>query len=90
MIAALGLPVRRRPMLAIGTALLLAFLLAALLAPWIAPFDPIAQDGSIRLQPPSLAHPFGTDNFGRDVLSRVIWAPGSICRSQCWGCSFPS
>jgi peptide/nickel transport system permease protein len=88
-IAALGLPVRRRPMLAIGTALLLAFLLAALLAPWIAPFDPIAQDGSIRLQPPSLAHPFGTDNFGRDVLSRVIWGARIDLQIAVLGVLFP-
>ncbi|WP_374369851.1 ABC transporter permease [Dongia sp.] len=50
----------------------LIFLLA-ILAPLVAPFDPIAQDISIKLQPPSLAHLFGTDNFGRDIFSRVIW-----------------
>jgi len=46
--------------------------LVALLAPLLAPYDPIAQDMSARLQGPSLAHLFGTDNFGRDILSRVI------------------
>lgn len=50
----------------------LIFLLA-LFAPLVAPFDPIAQDISVKLQPPSLAHLFGTDNFGRDIFSRVIW-----------------
>jgi peptide/nickel transport system permease protein len=38
-----------------------------------APYDPLAFDYSAIMQPPSAAHPFGTDNFGRDVLSRVIW-----------------
>jgi peptide/nickel transport system permease protein len=45
------------------------------LFPWIvAPFDPTAFDYTAIMQPPSLVHPFGTDNFGRDVLSRVIHA----------------
>ena len=46
--------------------------LIALLADWIAPYDPLAQDVLARLKGPSLAHWFGTDQFGRDVLSRVI------------------
>ncbi|KAA9000657.1 ABC transporter permease [Affinibrenneria salicis] len=45
----------------------------ALLAPWVAPFDPIAQDAGASLLPPGAAHLFGTDNFGRDIFSRVIW-----------------
>jgi peptide/nickel transport system permease protein len=56
-----------------GLALLGFWVVVALAAPLIAPFDPIAQDISRALLPPSLEHPFGTDNFGRDVLSRVIW-----------------
>jgi len=63
----------RQPILAIGAAVLIVFVLAALLAPYIAPYDPILQNADVRLQGPSWAHPFGTDNFGRDVLSRVIW-----------------
>lgn len=43
-----------------------------LLTPWIAPYDPAAQVLTDRLQAPSAAHLFGTDNFGRDVLSRVM------------------
>ena len=57
----------------IGVGLTLGWIVLALFAPWIAPYDPIAQDVSNALSGPSLAHPFGTDNFGRDVLSRVIW-----------------
>ena len=53
--------------------MLLVWILVALLSPWIAPFDPVAQDASVTLSPPSFAHPFGTDNFGRDILSRVMW-----------------
>jgi peptide/nickel transport system permease protein len=48
------------------------WLLLALLAGVVAPYDPDAHDLQAFLQPPSWAHPFGTDNFGRDVLSRVI------------------
>jgi peptide/nickel transport system permease protein len=44
----------------------------AVLAPWISPSDPLAQSRADRFAPPSLTHPFGTDEFGRDILSRVI------------------
>ncbi|MGE7273813.1 nickel transporter permease [Brevibacillus panacihumi] len=44
----------------------------ALLAPWVAPYDPIEQNMQIMLEGPSLNHPFGTDEFGRDILSRII------------------
>ncbi len=56
----------------IGSALILAFLAMALAAPLLAPYDPLAQDLSQRLQSPSSAHWLGTDDFGRDVLSRVL------------------
>ncbi len=59
--------------LRIGIALVLFWVVLALFAPLIAPYDPIEQDIRRALQPPSLDHPFGTDNFGRDILSRVIW-----------------
>ena len=52
--------------------LVIALLLAAVFAEWICPYDPNGQDLSIALQPPSPAHPFGTDRYGRDMLSRVI------------------
>ncbi len=58
---------------AVGGVLLLGFLLVAIAAPLAAPRDPFDQNLYERLQPPSLAHPFGTDDFGRDVLSRVIY-----------------
>lgn len=60
--------------LLVGAALLLIITLASLLAPWISPYDPIDQELTNTLKPPSLAHPFGTDNFGRDIFSRVLHA----------------
>jgi peptide/nickel transport system permease protein len=59
--------------LTLGGGILLFFLLLAISAPIVAPYDPIFQNADMRLQAPSLLHPFGTDNFGRDILSRVIW-----------------
>jgi peptide/nickel transport system permease protein len=57
----------------IGIILIAVLLLTAALAPWIAPYDPIAQDINQRLLPPSPAHWLGTDGFGRDLLSRIIY-----------------
>jgi peptide/nickel transport system permease protein len=57
----------------VGLSIVAVFVLMALLAPWISPHDPIATSwGAIR-KAPSAAHWFGTDDIGRDVLSRVIW-----------------
>jgi len=57
----------------IGSLLVLAFLGVAFTAPWLAPHDPLAQNLAQRLEAPSAQHVFGTDDFGRDVFSRVIW-----------------
>lgn len=57
----------------IGVIICLLWIVLAILAPVIAPYDPIAQDITARLQTPSAAHWFGTDNFGRDIFSRVIY-----------------
>ena len=57
----------------LGVIICLAWILAAILAPVIAPYDPIVQDLGVRLNPPSGDHWFGTDNFGRDIFSRVIY-----------------
>ncbi len=59
--------------LSLGLGLVAAWFVVALLAPWIAPYGPDVHDLQATLQPPGLAHPLGTDNFGRDMLSRVIW-----------------
>jgi len=64
---------RRLTTLTIGAALAVLLVLAALFAPWLAPFDPNIQHIEIRLLPPSSTHWLGTDGFGRDLLSRVIF-----------------
>lgn len=65
-------PFIARPVALAGLGILLATLLAAGFAPWLAPYDPYAIDPMIRLTPPNAIHWFGTDQFGRDTLSRVI------------------
>jgi peptide/nickel transport system permease protein len=57
----------------VGACLMLILVLDALAAPWVAPFDPLKVDMLSALQPPDAVHLFGTDQSGRDVLSRVIW-----------------
>ena len=57
----------------LGTIICVFWVLASIFAPWLAPYDPIAQDLTVKLQAPSTAHLFGTDNFGRDILSRVLY-----------------
>ena len=63
----------RRPPALIGAMVVLLYLLLALGAPWIAPDDPLRTDWSQTRKAPSAAHLFGTDDLGRDVLSRVIY-----------------
>ena len=55
-----------------GFVIILCIAACALFAPWVAPADPNEIDPLARLSPPGAAHPFGTDHFGRDTLSRVI------------------
>jgi peptide/nickel transport system permease protein len=64
--------VRSRNLL-IGLGVMLALVLLAALAPLLTPYEPQEQNYDLTLQPPSLPHPFGTDNFGRDILTRVIY-----------------
>jgi peptide/nickel transport system permease protein len=56
-----------------GFAIACLLIVVALLAPWISPCDPAAQHLAARLEPPSLSHWMGTDELGRDILSRVIY-----------------
>ena len=65
---------RNNPTSLVGLAIFLAVILAAVFAPWIWPVDPLEQDVVERLVGPSLAHPLGTDSFGRDVLARLLHA----------------
>jgi peptide/nickel transport system permease protein len=71
-----GQPLRRLlrdPMGLLGLILVAAFVAMALFAPWAAPYDPLKIDVANKLKPPSMAHWAGTDQLGRDTLSRLIW-----------------
>ena len=73
--AALARPTRRLPVaLLAGGGILALFLLCAAMPGHLAPYNPTTFDFRALMKPPTLQHPFGTDNFGRDVLSRTIWA----------------
>lgn len=62
------------PLLTVGLLALLAIVLAVVLIPVLSPYDPTREDVAAMLQPPSFAHPFGTDQLGRDILVRVAAA----------------
>ncbi len=64
---------RRQPLGTIGMAIVLIILFAGLGADWIAPYNPTANDFASMTQPPSWSHLLGTDQFGRDQLSRIIF-----------------
>lgn len=68
----LGATARRNPAGAVSLAVILCIAFVAIAAPWLAPYDPAAFSIGPRLAKPSLAHPFGTDNLGRDMFSRII------------------
>ena len=72
-VASIAVKPRLASGLVIGGSMLLALAAAALLAPALSSGDPNAQNFEMILQAPSLAHPFGTDNFGRDVFTRVLY-----------------
>lgn len=57
----------------LGVIICVFWIIMAILAPVVAPYNPIAQDLTVRLEAPSAAHIFGTDNFGQDIFSRVIY-----------------
>jgi len=69
---ALWTVIRRKPLGAASASLIVLIVLTAIFAGVLAPYDPLAAQPEIRLAAPSWEHPFGTDDIGRDVLSRVI------------------
>ncbi len=64
---------RRQPLAAVGLLLLFAFALAAVFAPALAPYDPAQLDLNLRMAAPAHGHLFGTDELGRDILSRTLF-----------------
>lgn len=67
---------KKSPLTMVGLSIVLALVFVAILAPYIAPYDPIALSLSNRLASPSLSHLLGTDELGRDILSRIIYGTG--------------
>ncbi len=63
----------RRPFFTVALIVAVGYILAAIFAPWVAPYDPVAQSMDAMMQPPTGAHPLGTDSYGQDILSRVIF-----------------
>ena len=64
---------KRKPLGLASAGLIALMVFTAIFADVLAPYDPLAAQPEIRLAPPSWAHPFGTDDIGRDVLSRIIY-----------------
>jgi peptide/nickel transport system permease protein len=64
---------RRNFLNIVGTAIILLLVFTAIFAPVLSPYDPIAQNMDERLAPPDWKHILGTDQLGRDILSRIIW-----------------
>ncbi len=69
-----GWVLRSNPVTAGAAAFAILLCLVALAAPWIVPYDPVASDVAVALQAPSSAHWCGTDQLGRDILSRLVVA----------------
>ena len=59
-------------MIRVGAVVVLLTVLSAIAAPWVVPYDPSSQQLSLRLERPSLEHPFGLDELGRDIFSRIL------------------
>jgi peptide/nickel transport system permease protein len=66
-------PILRSPLNVVAIAIITVVALCAVFAPWIAPYDPLAQALGSRLEPPSAGHWLGTDQLGRDILSRLLY-----------------
>lgn len=80
---------RAHPGLVAGGTMVLLLAGAALLAPVLVPNDPNATNFDLILQAPSLVHPFGTDNFGRDMLTRVLYGAATDLRIGVLAVIFP-
>jgi ABC-type dipeptide/oligopeptide/nickel transport system permease subunit len=72
-VRALCTTMKRKPLGAASALLIVVIVLTAVFANVLAPYDPLDADPTIRLARPSAAHPFGTDDIGRDVFSRIVY-----------------
>ena len=63
----------RNPLTAIGGGIIFLLVIVAIFAPWIAPYKPLVQDLNNALTAPNAQHWFGTDEFGRDIFSRLVY-----------------
>jgi peptide/nickel transport system permease protein len=70
----------RNPLAVVGLIIVIGQVLVAVLAPLISPYDPVKLNMAHSLEPPSLAHPLGTDEVGRDILSRILHGAGISLR----------
>jgi peptide/nickel transport system permease protein len=68
-----GALLRHNKLATLGAGIAVIVFLLGLLAPWVTPYDPIEQDTPNRLQPPSAAHLLGTEQFGRDIVARLVF-----------------
>jgi peptide/nickel transport system permease protein len=73
----------------VGIAGFVLIVLAAIFAPFLTPYDPVTLDFTSALQPPSWAHPLGTDNLGRDLLTRILFAARVDLQIGAIGVAFP-
>ena len=64
---------RRHTLAMLGAGIIGLLIFAAVAAPWVAPYDPVEMSPSDALQPPSREHPMGTDQYGRDLFSRIVF-----------------
>ncbi len=64
---------KKSPLTMLGTVIVISLIFMAIFAPWFAPHDPLEQDVYNRLAPPSSEHLLGTDQLGRDILSRILY-----------------
>src|SRR5689334_22153953 len=69
---------RESPVGMIGAFLVLFWVFVAIFAPWISPYEPNSNDMEALMAPPSVAHWLGTDNSGRDILSRIFWGSRTV------------
>jgi peptide/nickel transport system permease protein len=69
---------KESPVGMVGAFLVLFWIFVAIFAPWISPYNPNANDMEALMSPPTGAHWLGTDNSGRDILSRIIWGSRTV------------